>query len=205
VIAIAREILQKLALPYVGIDFMTKDISKKQTKKSYIICELNTMPGLSLHTHEETGRAKNVAGALIDLIYPETKENKTPEYPDIQKTNATFSAKYPKSYFYKPLAVEIEITTKCNLKCSECGILSDVKKPHDLPIKDLIQRIKNQKAGIYAYSITGGEPFLKFDELLFLIKELKEYDLFKIQTNGSFFSSKAETLSLLRQLKNIGL
>ncbi|MDR2541212.1 MAG: hypothetical protein LBD11_05635 [Candidatus Peribacteria bacterium] len=74
VISIAREILQKLTLPYVGIDFMTKDITKKQTKNSYSICELNTMPGLSLHTHEETGRVRNVAGALVDLIYPETKE-----------------------------------------------------------------------------------------------------------------------------------
>ncbi len=74
VIEIGQKILNSLTgLPFIGIDFMCKDITKPQKGDSYIICELNTTPGLSLHSHEETGRVRNVAGAVVDTIFPETK------------------------------------------------------------------------------------------------------------------------------------
>ena len=57
----------------MGIDFMCKDITTAQEGDSYIICELNTTPGLSLHSHEETGNVKNVAGAVVDTVFPETR------------------------------------------------------------------------------------------------------------------------------------
>ena len=73
VIDIAKQILSGMPqLPYIGIDIMSTDITAPQTPESYIICELNTNPGLSLHTHEETGAGRNVPGALCDLIFPET-------------------------------------------------------------------------------------------------------------------------------------
>ena len=74
VIAIGQKILDSLpGLPFIGIDFMCQDITMAQKGDSYIICELNTTPGLSLHSHEETGRVRNVAGAVVDTIFPETK------------------------------------------------------------------------------------------------------------------------------------
>jgi cyanophycin synthetase len=59
-------------LPYIGIDLITSDISKKIEPNNYFICELNSAPGLSLHMMPETGISRNVAGALVDLLFPET-------------------------------------------------------------------------------------------------------------------------------------
>lgn len=56
-------------LPYIGIDIITQDISQKS---EYIICELNPSPGISLHTHPESGQKKDLPKFLIDLLFPET-------------------------------------------------------------------------------------------------------------------------------------
>lgn len=61
-------------LPYAGIDFMTKDITQKQTKDSYAIIEVNTVPGVHMHVRPGKGKPRNVPKMLVDLIFPETKE-----------------------------------------------------------------------------------------------------------------------------------
>lgn len=67
---LAKKILEGIpGLPYVGIDILTKDISKPGP---YTICELNPAPGISLHTHPELGVSRDLPRALVDLIFPET-------------------------------------------------------------------------------------------------------------------------------------
>lgn len=68
------EIAQKILwcfpkLPYIGVDLMTQDITQKW---EYSICELNPSPGISLHTHPESGQKKDLPKYLIDLLFPET-------------------------------------------------------------------------------------------------------------------------------------
>ena len=61
-------------LAYAGVDFMTnQDISKKPTKNSYIIIEINSSPGIFMHYSPYQGKTRNVAGAIIDILFPETK------------------------------------------------------------------------------------------------------------------------------------
>lgn len=58
-------------MSYAGIDLMTKDITQDITSK-YTILEMNNMPGIrSLH-YPYQGKSQNVAGSLIDLVFPET-------------------------------------------------------------------------------------------------------------------------------------
>ncbi len=61
-------------LPYVGIDFMTNNIEEKQTDESYRIIEVNTVPGVHMHFRPAIGKSRNIAKYIVDLIYPETKE-----------------------------------------------------------------------------------------------------------------------------------
>ncbi|NOQ68181.1 carboxylate--amine ligase [Patescibacteria group bacterium] len=59
---------------YGGIDIMiNKDISKKPTKNSYIVIELNPSPGLRMHHFPAIGKPRNVAKEIIDILFPETK------------------------------------------------------------------------------------------------------------------------------------
>lgn len=64
-------------LAYGGVDLMTnKDISKKPTKGSYIIMEINASPGISMHHGPYEGKKRDVASGIIDIIFPETKKKK---------------------------------------------------------------------------------------------------------------------------------
>jgi len=61
-------------LAYAGIDLMTaKDISKKPTRGSYVIIELNSSPGFRMHHFPYRGKPRDVAGEIIDVLFPETK------------------------------------------------------------------------------------------------------------------------------------
>lgn len=64
-------------LAYAGVDLITnKNISEKPTKNSYIIIELNCSPGIDMHHFPSEGKSKNVAGGLLDILFPETKKYK---------------------------------------------------------------------------------------------------------------------------------
>lgn len=61
-------------LAYAGVDLMSnKDISKKPTKSSYIIVELNSSPGIYPQHFPYQGKSRNVAKEIIDILFPETK------------------------------------------------------------------------------------------------------------------------------------
>lgn len=61
-------------LAYGGVDLMSsQDISKKPTKESYVILEINSSPGISMHYDPIEGKTRNVAKDVIDLLFPETK------------------------------------------------------------------------------------------------------------------------------------
>ncbi|MFA4995651.1 MAG: hypothetical protein WC536_00730 [Patescibacteria group bacterium] len=60
-------------LPYGGVDFITKDITKEQTKDSYAIIEINASPMISMHHFPYKGKPRNVAKEIIDIVFPEIK------------------------------------------------------------------------------------------------------------------------------------
>lgn len=62
-------------LAYGGIDIMTnKNISLKPAKNSYVVIEINSSPGLRMHHFPFKGKSRNVAGEIINLLFPETKK-----------------------------------------------------------------------------------------------------------------------------------
>lgn len=61
-------------LSYVGIDYMSKDISAEQTSDMYNIVEVNTVPGIHMHMRPSEGMPRNVVKYMVDMIFPETKE-----------------------------------------------------------------------------------------------------------------------------------
>lgn len=63
-------------LSYVGIDYMSKDIEAIQTSDMYNIVEVNTVPGIHMHMRPSEGKTQNVAKYMVDMIFPETKEQK---------------------------------------------------------------------------------------------------------------------------------
>ncbi|MDD2435889.1 MAG: ATP-grasp domain-containing protein [Bacilli bacterium] len=73
VIENCKQVLKAIpGLPYAGIDYMSKDITKEQTNDMYSIIEVNTVPGIHMHMRPALGTPRNVAKYIVDMMYPET-------------------------------------------------------------------------------------------------------------------------------------
>lgn len=59
-------------LPYAGIDFMCRDISSPQTRDSYRVIEVNSLPGIGMHINPGRGKSRNVAAMIVDMMFPES-------------------------------------------------------------------------------------------------------------------------------------
>ena len=60
-----------VGLDIAGIDFSTEDISVPIDLNGGAIIEVNAAPGLRMHLHPTEGKPVNVAGDIIDLLYPD--------------------------------------------------------------------------------------------------------------------------------------
>ena len=61
-------------VPYLGIDLICQDLSENMSNQNYIICELNTSPGFSLHMMPERGKCRDVAKVVANYIFPNHAE-----------------------------------------------------------------------------------------------------------------------------------
>jgi cyanophycin synthetase len=74
VIQIARKVLDVFpGMPYAGVDFLSKDIFAEQTPDKYRIVEVNSVPGIHMHMIPGSGKSRNVASYVADMIFPETR------------------------------------------------------------------------------------------------------------------------------------
>ncbi|MBS8122356.1 radical SAM/SPASM domain-containing protein [Candidatus Vampirococcus lugosii] len=103
-----------------------------------------------------------------------------------------------------PLSMQIEVTSSCNVSCIHCynswqitdrnHIHLDIEKA-----KIIIEQLK--KAGVFHVGITGGEPLIKKDVVLFLIEQLSEHGIScSLNSNVMLLTKK-----LAQELKSKGL
>jgi len=59
-----------VGLDVAGLDVMTPDISVPFKRNGAVILEVNAIPGIRMHTHPSSGKPRNVAGAILDMLYP---------------------------------------------------------------------------------------------------------------------------------------
>jgi cyanophycin synthetase len=67
-----------IGLDICGIDLRLPGISSPPTPGSGAIIELNASPGLRMHLAPSAGRARDVAGAIIDRLYPPGASTRVP-------------------------------------------------------------------------------------------------------------------------------
>jgi len=131
---------------------------------------------------------------------------KDSDFKSINQLIKHFQGKYPKKYFYKPVGIEVEVTNRCNLRCQGCPILMDKYATSDIlsgdKIIDVLKGLKD--TGIFAYSLTGGEVSLRFQTALKILSADHGLDIYKYNTNGSFFNTVSKTGKYLTALKKAG-
>ncbi|MDQ3817735.1 MAG: cyanophycin synthetase [Acidobacteriota bacterium] len=67
-----------IGMDVCGVDLVLKDISLPLTKGSGGVIELNASPGLRMHIYPSEGRARDVGGAIVDLLYPPGTSSRIP-------------------------------------------------------------------------------------------------------------------------------
>jgi len=60
-----------LGLDVAGVDITCADISEPITRNNGAVIEVNAAPGLRMHLHPTYGKARNVAGDIIEYLFPE--------------------------------------------------------------------------------------------------------------------------------------
>ncbi|MFL9913072.1 cyanophycin synthetase [Paraburkholderia sp. RL17-337-BIB-A] len=62
--------VKAIGLDVAGVDFITTDIAASYREVGGAMCEVNASPGLRMHLAPSEGAARDVAGAIVDMLYP---------------------------------------------------------------------------------------------------------------------------------------
>ncbi len=70
-VALAIRAVQAIGLDIAGVDITTPDISKPIVTTGGAVIEVNASPGIRMHYFPQHGEPRDVAKAIVDLLYPE--------------------------------------------------------------------------------------------------------------------------------------
>jgi MoaA/NifB/PqqE/SkfB family radical SAM enzyme len=107
---------------------------------------------------------------------------------------------------YFPESVVFLLTDRCNAGCSFCGIeRSDTY--HDLPLEVIFDCInQSHELGVRRIAFSGGEPFIRYGDMLKCMKYAKSKGLKSIvTTNACYARSEENGLKITKELKEAGL
>ncbi|NND82437.1 MAG: cyanophycin synthetase [Gammaproteobacteria bacterium] len=70
--------IKAIGLDIGGVDFLTDDISHSYKEIGGGICECNAAPGFRMHVAPSEGESRDVAGKVIDMLFPQGSEARIP-------------------------------------------------------------------------------------------------------------------------------
>ncbi len=70
--------IQAIGLDIGGVDFLTSDITRSYREVGGGICEINAGPGFRMHVAPSEGQARDVAGPVLDMLFPEGEPSTIP-------------------------------------------------------------------------------------------------------------------------------
>jgi pyruvate-formate lyase-activating enzyme len=107
------------------------------------------------------------------------------------------------------------ITNQCNKACAHCGLSASIENKRGLSLRDMYHYIDDIStmfhgagtSGVLEIRFTGGEPFLRFDDLLETIRHAKARGatLIGCTTNASWATSLPEACRKMDTLQRAGL
>lgn len=76
--AVAEQAAAIIGLDVCGIDFLSPDISRPVAQTGGGIVEVNAAPGFRMHLEPSIGRPRDVAGPVIDAMFPRGRSSRIP-------------------------------------------------------------------------------------------------------------------------------
>jgi cyanophycin synthetase len=75
---LAQRVAKIVGLDIAGIDIVTSDISRPLRETEGVIVEVNAAPGFRMHVAPSRGIPRNVAGAVLDMLFPPGTSSRIP-------------------------------------------------------------------------------------------------------------------------------
>ncbi len=70
--------IKAIGLDIGGVDFLTKDITESFRETGGGICEVNAGPGFRMHVAPSEGTSRDVAGPVLDMLFPPDSPSRIP-------------------------------------------------------------------------------------------------------------------------------
>ncbi|MGH7534929.1 MAG: Mur ligase family protein, partial [Gemmatimonadales bacterium] len=70
--------VKAIGLDVAGVDFLTTDVTESYKDIGGAICEINAAPGFRMHMAPSEGRARDVAGPVMDMLFPPGTPSRIP-------------------------------------------------------------------------------------------------------------------------------
>ncbi len=74
----AERTVKVVGLDIGGVDFLTSDITRSYREVGGGICEVNAGPGFRMHVAPSEGKARDVAGPVLDMLFPPGRASRIP-------------------------------------------------------------------------------------------------------------------------------
>ena len=104
--------IQAIGLDVGGVDFLTPDMTQSYKEIGGAICEVNAAPGFRMHMAPSEGRPRDVAGKVIDMLFPRNAPSTSSRSPSVNSAGSGTSGAEP------------SVVAKSNPTCPACADLS---------------------------------------------------------------------------------
>ena len=74
----AERAIKAIGLDIGGVDFLSADISQSYKDNNAGICEVNAAPGFRMHVAPSEGKSRDVAGAVMEMLFPAGTPSRVP-------------------------------------------------------------------------------------------------------------------------------
>jgi len=112
------------------------------------------------------------------------------QYPGYDLRLIDYDGKKP--IYHAPIMAHLAIESNCNMSCIYCSVRSSHENKKKLSLNEIKIIIdKLDEWGVGQITITGGEPLLRFDDLLEILKYAnKKSPAFSLSTNGMLLNEE---------------
>jgi cyanophycin synthetase len=107
---LAQRVVKIIGLDIAGLDIVTTDISRPLREVDGVIVEVNAAPGFRMHVAPSQGIPRNVAGAVMDMLFPHEQSSRVPIL-SVTGTNGKTTTTRLLAHIYKQTGKVVGYTT----------------------------------------------------------------------------------------------
>lgn len=106
----AERAAKAIGLDVCGVDFLTHDITNSYRTHGGAICEVNAAPGFRMHVAPSEGTPRDVAGPVMDMLFPQGTPSRIP-IASITGTNGKTTTSRLVAHIFKCSGKTVGMTT----------------------------------------------------------------------------------------------